>query len=134
MNILPTFIPARRRVHRKRRLVQTGSGPAALVLVSGAFDSDERTLTLVFSRGVDIAGIVAPDIHVDDGAVSGSWYEGNPDGVVQLSTTTLQFGMLSIGEASGPTTTLSASDATGIVAADDGAPWAGVTNLELPFG
>ena len=50
-----------------------------------------------------------------------------------LSPDTVTLVCITDGEFTGAGVTMTATGATGIVAADDGTPWAGVTELGLPF-
>jgi hypothetical protein len=48
-------------------------------------------------------------------------------------TAVVRIGLAEIGASMGPGVTLTANAGAGIIAADGGAPWAGVTDVELPF-
>ena len=122
----PTINPARRRVHRRRKTV----APAAPVLVSASFAAP--VLRLVFDRAVDAAGFVGgAALVVDDAAISNRWEATVP--AIQIDANTVDIELLEVETVSVPHTRMTASAGNGIVAAGDGAAWAGVTDLELPF-
>jgi hypothetical protein len=124
------FLPARQRVHRKRRTATTVLPAAPLVLVSAAYDPGAAA-DLTFDRAIDVAALDPASFVVSDGDY-GFQYVGTGESGL-LSPTTVRIVLVGIGEWSEPGITLSAGAANGIVAADDDAPWAGVTGLELPF-
>jgi hypothetical protein len=131
MNTLPPgVIPAKPPRHRKRKSVPASSAPAPLVLVSAVYDAGAG-VTLTFDRAVEIGAMDAGAITVNDGAIMGFVYEGvvaSPSGPAMV---VVDLG--GVEESSDPVTQLTATAANGIVAADDGGAWAGVTDLELPF-
>jgi hypothetical protein len=68
---------------------------------------------------------------VDD-AVLGFTYVGY-DAAIVVGPTTVQILLSGIEEYAGPGVILTAAAGNGIVAADGGLAWAGVTDLSLPF-
>ena len=106
--------------------------PAAprLALVSAACD-ESPSLTLVFDRPVDVSAINVSLFRVDDGPL-GFTYVGYETPVV-VSPTTVRILLTGVGEYAGAGVTLTAPANTGLVAADGGAAWPGVTGLALPF-
>ena len=141
MNTL-TFQPRKPPRYRPR--------PAAprLTLVSAACD-ESPSLTLVFDRPVDVSAINVSLFRVDDGALGftyvgydapivvddgalGFTYVGY-DAPIVVSPTTVQILLTGVGEYAGAGVTLTAPANTGLVAADGGAAWPGVTGLALPF-
>ena len=87
---------------------------------------------LTFDRAIDIAGLAAGQVVVDDGPVSGWSWVGIGSGTL-IGPTIVEIELGAQTESSSPGTVLNASAATGIVAVDDGGAWAGATNLPLPF-
>ena len=122
---------------RRRRLrgaaARRPAPPGPLVLVSASFDDVNLALTLTFDRAVDASGMVGNAVVVDDAAGTGLRYEAIA-GVTVVTPETVALGMADFAAATGTGVRLTATSANGIVAAGDGAAWAGVTGLELPFG
>ena len=122
MSLPPVFIPAPRRVRRKRR--QVASSVPALVLIAADYEWEEARVTLTFDRAVNIDGFDGTLLLVDDAVEQGVRYEGS--GVVTLiGPAVARVGLAEIGASIGPGVTLTATAGAGIVAADDGAAWAG---------
>ena len=128
-----TIIPAKRRVGRKRRRPPAApTPPAALVLVSAAYDHAGPNVTLTFDRQIDVAGIDVTAVTVNDDDVAGIELRGA--GAVTLTgPAAVRIPLADVGIAQQPGTFLTATAATGIVAADDGGTWAGATGLALPY-
>ena len=124
------FLPAKRRVGRGRKRAIAAPVVAPLTLVSAALLPDSVRLT--FDRAVDAAGLDGAAIAVDS-YESGATYVGT-NAFAQPGPATIEVTLEFASDYFGPGTLLTASSATGIVAADDGGAWAGVTGLELPFG
>jgi hypothetical protein len=126
---VPLFIPAKRRARRTRR----APGPASLVLVSAEYPIEiEGAARLRFDREIDIAEFDGTQIIVRDGVNQGSVM--NATGPVELSDPqTVTVYLVIIGPYAEANVLLSATGASGIVAADDGGKWPGVTDLALPF-
>ena len=130
----PSIIPAKRRIRRKRRTAASSSpAPAALTLVSASFDAGPggAILRLTFNKPVDVEGIFPGNLQVDD-AVSATQWEGQGP-VTFVNPSTIDVGMFEIQAQAYPDTRLNALEPTGIVAVEDGEPWAGVSDLLLPF-
>ena len=127
----PPFTAATPRVRRKRRQ-PTSSPPAALVLVAAVYDKDAYTLTLTFDRPISIADYDGDAITVNDDAQMGLSFDATGSAAV-TSPDTAVLGLVEVGPSTGSGQTLTASAGTGIVAADDGGTWAGVSALSLPF-
>ena len=138
MASLPTILPRKRRVGRKRH---EATAAAALpmtgpVLIAASYDVLIPSLTLTFDRAVALTGegggFLNPEtITVHDG-VNGIEQFNTPD-ASGAGTMTLVVSLFSNGPWVGSGVTMTCGAGTGIVDAD-GAAWAGVTNLELPFG
>jgi hypothetical protein len=100
--------------------------------VSASYDSTEpQTLTLVFDRAVNPAGYIQEAFTVYDAQETMHWYQ--PNGLEQLSPTTIRFSLLAIEPVSGSYLRMDAWAENGLVAVDDGGIWPGCTNLPLPF-
>ena len=125
----PLYPRKRRRQPKAARYVV----PVAPTLVSASLEGEGDVLVrLTFDRAVDVAGIVPAQVTVNDGGGTGLAYAGA--GLDDTpSPEQLVLSLAETGPAAPGATTLSASGATGIVAVDGGAAWAGVTELELPF-
>ena len=71
-------------------------------------------------------------MQVDDDQDS-AWRLGGQGGATLVNPTTVQVPLDRIGDSSESGVHLFVSAGNGIVAASDGAAWAGVSDLELPF-
>jgi hypothetical protein len=105
--------------------------PAPPTLVAASCD-ESPTLTLVFDRPVDVSAIDVGLIRVDY-ALLGFTYVGFGEPTL-LDPVTVRLFMTGVDDYTGPGIVLSAAAGNGIVAADGGGPWAGVADVELPFG
>jgi hypothetical protein len=123
---LPSIVAAKRRVRRQR----PAAAPAAPTLVSAVCD-ESPSLTLAFDRAVDVAGIDVALFRVDIGVMGFS--SVGYDAAIVVNPTTVQILLSGIGEYAGPGVILTAAAGNGIVAADGGLAWAGVSGLGLPF-
>src|SRR4051812_8121082 len=130
MLIIPP-LPSRR--HRK-------GGPsapppvAALVLAAAALivDSENNVFVrLTFDRAIDVGGLDAAQVTVDDESGAGWAYAGT--GVASTPDASSVIIALAITVPASGVTRLNATNATGIVAVDDGGTWGGATDLGLPF-
>ncbi len=129
---MPILVPIIPFIRRRRRKPIASPGPAALTLVAAYYDA-ATLVRLTFDRPIDIAGIVASAIVVSDGPYEAARFAGTA--AAELSApATIELPLELTGPASGPIVTLTASALNGIVAVDDGGTWAGVTDVELPFG
>ena len=121
------FIP-----RRKRRAQPPPTPPGVpLALDEAEYDPDTTTLRLVFSRAIDISGLVGSAFVVADGVVQGYRFHvasATLDGPATMVAQLAEF----TGEVE-PVITLTASAGTGIVATDDGGTWPGVEGLQLPY-
>ena len=133
MNPTPSIIPAKRRVRRRPRTEQSSAAaPVALTLVGAelVIGDDDVSLRLTFDRAVNAAGMDASQITAEDTGGTGWSYVGTGAGSVEGDAVIVP--LAQNGSASGPER-MSATAMTGIVAADDGGTWSGVTDLGLPF-
>ena len=125
------FLAARSPRRRARRPADT-AGPAAPALVAAGFDDVALTLTLTFDQAVDASAMVGNAVVVDDAAGTGTQYAAIEPAAAP-SPTTVEVAMTEVQAATGAGVRLTAGAGNGIVAADGGAAWAGVSGLELPF-
>src|SRR5262245_47690210 len=96
---------------QKRKRVQFGRPPAALVLVAATF-VDKHWLNLTFDRAIDIAGIEPAQFIVDDEIGSGERFAGF--GTPTLTDpATVKVEMSRIGDPLGTGTLLFATASTG---------------------
>ncbi len=121
----PLTVP---RYRRKPRL--SVSPPVALTLVSAEFDQS-GSVTLTFDRPIDIASLNGSAITVDDGAISGTLWQGLSG--MLTGPATVQIELEPYDPSGSADTLLNAGADSGIVAAGGGGTWAGATNLLLPF-
>ena len=127
--LLPTTPPFRR---RRGRPTRRPPGAGALTLVAAVIvDDDGPGVRLDFDRPIDVSGLDASQVTVQDTGGTGVAYVGT--GAVDTpAPNAVVVGLAETGVAAGPTR-MTATAATGIVAVDDGGTWAGVTDLGLPF-
>ena len=128
------LLPNPLQYRRKRKLPDApAEAPAVpLALVSASFDPGVPAVTLGFDRPVDASGLNGALIIVDDGAASGMKFDGG-GGVTVLGPATVRIDLVDIGGSAYPDVRLTAGSGNGIVAVGDGAEWAGVSALVLPF-
>ena len=126
------FLPAKPRVPRKRRRMVASAAVGPLTLVSAVYDSSVPRVILGFNQPVDLNGLDAPTITVDDAAeLNQRYYAFNGPNMIDPATFWLE--LVADGPATGTGTTLTASALNGIAPAGGGDAWAGVEDLELPF-
>ena len=101
------------------------------MLVAATYDAATPAVTLTFDRAVDAGGIVPTTVSVFDGNLSALVRNTAEVEVVSPETVTLV--CIVDGEFTGEGVTMSASGATGIVSALGGEPWAGCSDVGLPF-
>jgi hypothetical protein len=132
LNALPPVNPRRSR-RTKARPIRVTPPVGALTLVSATYTAGATPeLVLTFSRAIDVSAIDGWAIAVNDGAIAGELLVAT-GGATMEGPAAVRLGLEAIASASGPTTVLIAEANNGIVAAGDGASWAGVTDLLLPF-
>jgi len=128
-----SFIPARRRIGRKRKAATVATQPAAeLVLVAAGYSKDVYTLTLTFDRPIALVDFDGAAITVNDDTQLSLSFAATGTATI-TAPDTLVLGLDEIGSPTGPGQTFTASGETGIVAVDDGGTWAGASNQALPF-
>ncbi len=127
MNHAP-FIPAPRRVHRKRR-ASAPALPVALVLVAAELLAEAIQLT--FDRAIALDDLDGSALRVDDNE-SATTYVGINSAVL-IDPATVQITLTYLEYYSGGARILTAGANSGIVAVDDGGTWAGGEALPLPF-
>lgn len=127
----PIKVPRRRPPRPKP---PTQSPPvAALVLTAASYNHDvEPVVILTFDRAIDIASLDGNQIVLQDGFDLGLKFKGT--GAATLDAPgVLRIVLVDDGDADVPGTELTALAGNGIVAADGGGAWPGVSNLGLPF-
>jgi hypothetical protein len=126
---LPPLRP-RRGARKTRRVASSSPAPVALELVGATYDQSLQTVTLTFSRAVDVSGFAPEQVNVIDGP-NAQLFQAT--GITLDGPTTAAVFLSQIDSASGDGVILDATPANGIVAADNAEAWAGAANLELPF-
>ena len=126
----PAVSPFRKRRRRVRR--KPAAIVAPLTLVSAAYDAGGPAVTLTFDRAVDVSAFSGGDVLVDDATFNGMRYTGEV-AEVEGPPTVVRVLLTDVGDDLGAGVTLTATAGNGIVAAGDGAAWAGVTDLGLPW-
>ena len=129
------MVTIRRKRYRKRhdatvRVPRPAPPPAPLTLVSAEYE-EAVWVRLTFDRAIDLAGLVGSQIVIDD--VAAGFMYAATGAVTPVGATGVQVAVVEVGPSASTPTTLTAGPGNGIVAADDGGAWAGVTGLELPF-
>ena len=106
---------------------------SAPTLVAASFDPETGLyVQLQFDQAIDPSGVVGDQIQVNDHVSSERMWVA--DGAITIvNPTTIRLGVSDAGESEEPGVTLFAGPGNGIVSADTGEAWAGVTDLELPF-
>ena len=105
--------------------------PTALALVSATYASG-TSLTLVFDRAVDAAGMDGNVIAVNDQPGTGLRYTAI-GAVSRPDPLTVVVGLVETGTPASADVTLDATPDTDIVAVDDGGTWPGGYSILLPF-
>ncbi len=113
-----------------RKNLRSSPPSAALTLVS-AVTTEGPVLTMQFDRAIDIAAMEVSVIRMDDG-VQGFRYVGGGTPIL-VDPVTVQVELDGVEEYTGPDVLLNVAAGNGIIAAGDGAAWAGVVDLVLPF-
>jgi hypothetical protein len=101
------------------------------VLVAAWFD-DTGFVTLAFDQAIDIAGLVGSAIVVNAPIVTEWEYVATGPAVLE-DPSTVRISVVELAPASGDVVLLTAEADNGIVAAIGGAPWAGVSEVGLPY-
>jgi len=129
MLIIPPPQSHKRSARNRRPVVQRPA--VALNLVSAAFDPGESSVSLWFDRAIEIGSIDPTAIEVDDNVYTGNVFTGSVGQASLIAPATVKV-LLEVTQISqGDGVLLFASASTGIVAADDGGTWAGVSGLLL---
>lgn len=105
--------------------------PTGLTLVSATYDSDTQTLRLVFDRPINAGGIVYEAFLVVDAQFLNQYLI--PVDYSQFTANSVDLPLGPTEPASGSGVHVNVTEGNGIVAAADSEPWAGATNLSLPF-
>lgn len=122
-------IPPYRRRHVSRRRVDSPepAPPPAPVLVAGHF-GEESGLQLTFDRTVAVTGFDGTALVVIYPVQSQKY---NASGTPVVSGVNVQMSVSLIGAATGTHATLDATAGSGIVGAEGGTPWAGISGFVL---
>jgi len=119
---------------RKRRKVpkrKQPPAPAALTLIAAEYQA-KAWVRLTFDRAIDISALDPAQVEVDDDQDSG-WRLGGQGGATLVDPMTVQVPLDRIGDSTESGVHLFVSASSGIVASGDGAAWAGVSDVALPF-
>src|SRR3954447_20055223 len=116
---------------RLRKREPKARGLKMLKLVAVAFDAVAHRVDLTFDRPVGIAAMDPTKVVVDD-SDDGLRFRGSGTPTL-LAPAVVRVTLTNLGAIEAPVTLLTAGAPTGIVADDNAAQWAGVTNLVLPF-
>jgi hypothetical protein len=125
-------------LYRKRagvprpRAAQPSPPVGALTLVAADYDPGTAVI-LTFDRAIDIASLDGSVIVIDDGSFQGFRYSATLAAAL-TAPATVRIELDGIEEFAGPDVRLTAGAGNGIVAVGDGAAWAGVANVAIPFG
>ena len=128
MLLFPSSAFRKRRVRTQRK---PPAPPVALMLVSASFDAGLVILRLNFDRPINISGLSAGQLIVNDHDTD-TQYGGQGAGML-IDPTTVDVEMTELQSMGFPDTRLTTIGPSGIVAVDDGGTWAGVVDLLLPF-
>ncbi len=107
----------KRPARSKRGAAKPPAPPAALTLVAAEYDDASPWVRLTFDRPINIGAIVADQVVVDDGPITGTLWQGTEASLIAPATVVL--GLEAVEPTFNTDTFLRATDATGIVAADD---------------
>ena len=114
---------------RRRRKPAPAVSPTP-VLVAVWYEQG-LNVTLEFDRAIDTTAFDSTVVRVND-ADYGDLYEGKPF-FAQLAPNRVAVSIQLLGSASGVGVRLTVPEGNGIVAASDGAAWAGVVDVVIPF-
>jgi hypothetical protein len=128
------ILPAPKRRHRRPPRSPALAAPLALMLVAASYDRTAHLnwVRLRFDRAVEIGGIDVAAVYVNDDDSDEAYIGGGSASLVTAQE--VQVPLVILHGSTGPGTQLTVSAASGIIAADDGGTWAGVSALPLPFG
>jgi hypothetical protein len=125
-------VPKFRKRYKPLKRKGAEAPPVAIVLASATYDIETESVILTFDRAVDASAYDPAAITVQDGEFAVGLFVGSGPATV-VNPTTIQVFLEQIGSPTVSDVELSATAASGIVAVDDGAAWAGVTGLALPW-
>jgi hypothetical protein len=135
MTPIPSFIPAKRRVRRKRKQVvqPAPAPPVVLTLVAATYQNGSLTVVMQFNKAIDISEFDGGELELDDGTFNHRSYVGGDEATL-VNATTMQVSLASLFGDSEPGVFLTVGGESGIVAVDGSGEWAGCSELALPFG
>ena len=132
LGLLVFWLRSRKRRGKPKRNAAPAPPPVVgPVLVAAQWDVGATLLTLTFDRAVNATGLQPDSVVVFDGSAV-TEYRNNGD-VGQPTPESAEILMAEFGEFTGSGQHMTAIAGNGIVSQSDGAAWAGVTNLFLPF-
>ena len=129
MLIIPppkNYRPRRRPAKKRVRVVSPTP-----VLVKVWYET-ALNVTMEFDRDVDVTNFDSTTVRIND-ADYGDLFEGKPF-IGVLAPNRIQVSIQQLGMATGSGVRLTVPEGNGLVAASDGAAWAGVTDVVIPFG
>ena len=108
--------------------------PLALTLVAATYDPATLLLMLTFDRPVNIAAFDGAAVQVGDPTFNFTLYNGTGGAAYLASPTVVGIYLAQQDDYFGTEVDLMADGASGIVAVDDGAAWAGTSGIVfLPY-
>jgi hypothetical protein len=131
MNVPASFMPLKRRAHRKRRSMPVASPTLTLLQATYPVEGVVGAIDLKFDRAIDIGALDGTRSIVKDGIILG--FVNDVEFAELLDEQTVRMYLAGLEDYSEPNQLLSASATSGIVAVDDGGTWPGVTDLVLPW-
>ena len=127
----PTIPEFRKRRPRSKRV--TSKAPPALMLVQAVYPTDTPgSIDLKFDRAINIDAFDGSQVIVKDGLILSAYCDCSGPAELRDAQTVRLF-LVNIEDYFEPNQLLDATGESGIVASDDGAAWAGVTGLGLPY-
>ena len=128
---MPTIIPRIPFIRRRKPGAATQAATAP-TLVAAAFGVDDGAfVTLTFDRAVAVDGFDSASVSVEQQVLESVYVASS---AVLLDPVTVKVELFADAPCpAGPDVLLTAGADNGIVAAEGGEPWAGVSDVELPF-
>jgi hypothetical protein len=133
MLIIPPPKPVKKQPKIRPPTVVPAPPGLPLMLQEGTYFPDTGILQLFFHRAVDLSGFNGAAFLFKDGVTHFLTYTANGS-TVEPDGNGFNVGLTAGGAYTGGDTLLTVSALSGIKAVDDGGTWAGVVDLELPFG
>ena len=127
---MPVHVPPMPFLRRRMPRASTPPPGAPLTLVAGVYLAGTYRLLLTFDRAVDVTAFNGTVVFVDDPVDNDERLDGT-GGATLTAPETVEVALVGIAGGSGTQVLLDAAANNGIVAADDGGAWAGVTDYVL---